>query len=151
MIFRESDSHETETFKASAEGARERLGITSEQMRIAHRIDPLLEPFEGRIDRIIEALPYLRYSAAVAFLKKYDSVPQTDLKHLSIEEICIAAGVDPRHLLWLAADGLTNRSLSVVKLRVFGSPPAIVNVAVENALTQIKKTSGLHAVKKLLQ
>jgi hypothetical protein len=32
----------------------------------------------------------------VSFLHKYDSVPQADLQYLSLEDICVAAGVDTK-------------------------------------------------------
>jgi hypothetical protein len=122
------------TFKTHAEEARERLGITPEQMRGVPRIAPLLEPVEGGIERIVEALRWSEDCTAVAFLNKYDSVPQADLKHLSVEEICVAAGVEPTQLLSLAVDGLMHISLNMAKLQVFSSLPGIMRATIKSAL-----------------
>ena len=62
----------------------------------------------------------------MAFLDKYDSVPPADLAHLSIDEICVAAGVDAKLLLSLALDRLFYIGLNKVRIQVFSSLPGIV-------------------------
>jgi hypothetical protein len=120
-------------FQCEAEEARKRLGITAEQMRVVPRVTPLLASVESGVDRIIEALRWSREDDAIAFLQKYDSVPAADLRHLSIEEICVAAGVDPRRMLAQAADALLYISILNAKIQVAVSLPDITHAVIKRA------------------
>jgi hypothetical protein len=134
VVLPESDSRETETRKTPAAEARERLGITAEQMRRVPRITPLLESAGVGIEQVIEALRWSRDAVAVAFLDKYDSVPRADLQYLSVEQICVAAGVDTRQLFRLAVDRLAYLFLSRVQLQLCGSGTDVLKVTLKNAL-----------------
>ena len=131
----DSDSRETEAPKTGGEEARARLGITPEQMRGVPCIAPILESIEGGIEQVVEALRWSRDNDAVAFLAKYNSVPQTDLNHLSIDEICVAAGVLPKRLLSLALDRLIYIFLSKAEIQLWSHLPGIIEASVKNALT----------------
>jgi hypothetical protein len=100
------------------------------------RTAPLLASIDGGLEQVIEALRWSRDGDAVAFLAKYDSVPQTDLKHLSIDEICVAARVDPRQLVSLAVDSLVHIALLNAKVQVFSTLPAMMKAAVKSALSE---------------
>jgi hypothetical protein len=117
-----------------AQEARDRLGITPEQMRGGERIAPILNAVEGGTERAVEALRWSREADALSFLRKYDSVPPDDLKHLSIDEICVAAGVDVRRLLHLAVEGMLTVSMLKVKLQISNNLPKVTRVLIDNAL-----------------
>jgi hypothetical protein len=118
-----------------AQEARKRLGITPEQMRGVPRIAPILESVPDGVESAVEALRFsLEDECARAFLQKYDSVPPADLSYLSIEEICVAAGVDPKRLLTLAVDWLVKISMMKASIEVSVSLPGVTRALVKNAL-----------------
>ena len=118
-----------------AQEARNRLGITPEQMRRVPRIAPILECVEGGVESVIEALRFSHEGeAAHAFLRKYDSVAPADLPYLSIDEISIASGTDPWRLLTLAVDGLLKISVMKTQIQLYGSLPRVTGALVKNAL-----------------
>ena len=124
-----------EIAKDPAEDARKRLGITSEQMRGVPRIAPILECVEGGVESVIEALRFSQEDeSARAFLQKYDSVPFADLEYLSIDEIVVAAGVDPKRLLTLAVDWMVKISVMKTQIQLYGSLPRVTGALVKNAL-----------------
>jgi hypothetical protein len=119
-----------------AEEARKRLGITSEQMRGVAKISPILECVGGGVEGVIEALRFSQEDeSARAFLQKYDSVPPADRPYLSIDEICVAAGVDPKRLLTLAVEWMVKISLMKANIEVSSNLPGITKAMVKSALT----------------
>jgi len=119
-----------------AQEARNRLGITPEQMRRVPRIAPILECVEGGVESVIEALRFSHEGeAAHAFLRKYDSVAPADLPYLSIDEISIASGTDPWRLLTLAVDGLLKISVMKTQIELYGNLPGVTKAMVKIALT----------------
>ena len=118
-----------------AEEARARLGITAEQMRGIPKIARIQGCIGGGIERgIIEALRWSREDEALAFLQKYDSIAPADLEHLSIDEICVAAGIDPRRLLSLAVDGMMALSVLKTMAKLVVSLPDVADATIKNAL-----------------
>jgi hypothetical protein len=96
---------------------------------------PILECAEGGVESAIDALRWSREEDALAFLQKYDSIPPTDLEYLSMDEICAAAGLDPRRLLRLAVDWIVKISLMETTLIVSTSQRRIARRMVKRALT----------------
>ncbi len=120
-----------------AEEARNRLGITPKQMRGAARIAPVLQSVEGGVERAIEALRFAREDdGARAFLRKYDSVPPADRAYLSIDEVCVATGVDPGRMLTVAVDWMVKISVMKTQIDVFSSLPSITRALINSALTE---------------
>jgi len=118
-----------------AEEARKRLGITPEQMRGVARIGPILECVEGGVESVIEALRFTREADVFPFLQRYDSIPPTDLEYLSIDEICVAAKIDPKRLLTLAVDWMVRISVMRAQIEVYGSLPGVTKAMIKSALT----------------
>ena len=119
-----------------AQEARNRLGITPEQMRRVPRIAPILECVEGGVESVIEALRFSQEDeSARAFLQKYDSVPPADLEYLSVDEIRVASGADPKRLLTLALDWLVKISLMKANIQLSSALPGITEAMVKSALT----------------
>src|SRR6267154_4210849 len=67
-------------------GARRRLGITPEQMRGVPRISHILEHADGGMATVIAALRLCDDADAGKFVDCYDSLSDTDLAYLSVEE-----------------------------------------------------------------
>ena len=135
MAKRRNEAAETCHPMTRAEEARHRLGIKPKQMRGVPRMAAILACIEGGIEKAIEALRWSGEEDAIAFLRKYDSIPPADLKHLSVEEICVAAGVDLRRLLWVAVEGMMTLSVLKTRIRLALSLPDIADAAIKNATT----------------
>jgi hypothetical protein len=119
-----------------AQEARNRLGITPEQMQGVPRISSILKSVEGSFESVVEGLRWSREEDARQFLQKCDSIPPADLEHLSFEEICVAAGVDPRRLLRLAVDEMLWFSLITVKMQLANNLPKVTQLLIAGALTE---------------
>jgi hypothetical protein len=95
-----------------------------------------LECVEGGVEGVVEALRFSQEDeSARAFPQKYDSIPPADRPYLSIDEICVAAGVDPSRLLKLAVDRLVKISLMKANIEVSSSLPRVIKATVKSALT----------------
>lgn len=100
------------------------------------KIGYLLENVEGGFEHVIEALRLSREEDAITFIKEYDTIPKSDREHLSIEEICVAAGIDTRRMASLAATALMEHSLLVTKLRVGSGIIPLTQKTIEMARTK---------------
>jgi len=116
--------------------ARNRLGITSDQMKRVERIAPILESAGCSFERAVNALRWSQDEDARRFLQKYDSIPLADRKHLTIDEICVAANVDPRRLLMLVAGGMMWISAMMATIQVATSLPKVTKAMIRSALTK---------------
>jgi hypothetical protein len=118
-----------------AQEARNRLGITPEQMRGVARVDSILKSIEGAFERAVNALRGSREEDAREFLQKYNSIPPADLEHLTFDEICVAAGVDPRQVLTLAVDGMVKIFSMKTTLILASNLPKVTEVMIQSART----------------
>ena len=120
-----------------AKEARNRLGITSDQMKGRERIAArTLEAAGCGPERAVDALRWSQEADARRFLDKYDSIPAADLQHLTIDEICVAAGVDPKRLLELVADRMMWLSVQIATIQVAMSSPDVMRELIRRALTK---------------
>jgi hypothetical protein len=119
----------------SANHDGKRLAIPLEQMRGMPKITPLLEQAGVRLDRIIEAIRFSDEEDAVTFLKKYDSLAESDRDQLSIEEICVVSGIPARRFLTLAVSSMMEVSLLVANLIASSSLVEIGRKNIERACT----------------
>jgi hypothetical protein len=132
-LLKQTDEPGAESEARTAQ-ARERLGITPEPMRGRAKIAPLLHSVEGSIPAVVEALRWSQEPEAVAFLAKYDAIPFADREYLSIDEICVAAGVEGTKLLSVAADSMMKTAVYVAQIHCAVSLPAVARAAIERAL-----------------
>lgn len=68
------------------------------------------------------------------FLDKYDALSETDKQYLSVEEICVAAGVDTKRLLELAVSSLVEDGQSAGQIIAASYHPRIIKKTAESAL-----------------
>ena len=108
---------------------------SSEPMRTVARISPVLASIPHGLESAIDGLRWSGEEDAVAFLQRYDSIAHGDLERVSVDEICAAAGLDPRRLLWLAVDGMIALSVLKVNARLALSLPKIADATIKRALT----------------
>lgn len=100
----------------------------------ARKISHILEAAEGGIEQAIEALRGSQDDQAAAFIKKYDSISETDLKHLKIEEIAGAAGVDSNYLLGEAVKALNEQGKMTGEVIVVTAMPKLLQKSVQLGL-----------------
>lgn len=115
-------------------GALKRLGINQEQANRLQRISHILDHAEGGTPTVIAALRLCDDPDAGKFLDKFDSVSKTDKNYLSIEEICVAAGVVPKRLLELAVSALVEDGQSAGSIVAATFHPRIIRKTAEEAL-----------------
>jgi hypothetical protein len=116
--------------------ARNRLGITPNLMKGVARITPTLEAAGCSPEQAVDALHYSSDEDARRFLQKYHSTPPADLQHLTIEEICVAIGIDPRRLLALAVDGMIWISAQIAMMQASLSSPDRMRELIRKARTK---------------
>lgn len=116
------------------EQARERLGLQSGQMRGVPRITHILERTPGGISTVLDALRLSTDEDTVKFLDKYDSVSDSDMERLSIEEVCVAAGVEPKRLLELAVSSLVEDSQASGAILAAIYHPRVIEATAKEAL-----------------
>src|SRR5208337_2650998 len=73
--------------------ALRRLGVKAEQLVDIPQISHILKHAEHGLRQVIDALRGHDEEDAQAFIRKYDSLSASDRKHLTIEDICVAAQV----------------------------------------------------------
>ncbi len=128
------DKHGSERSPSPLQAARKRLGLTSEQLRGVNRVARIVESVPGGMEAVIDGLRWSLEPDAHTFLQKYDSIPAADLQWLSIDEICVAAGLDPQRLFRLAVEEAIDVSLAGTKLLIASSLIGVTKVMVKNAL-----------------
>lgn len=94
------------------QGALKRLGLAPDQMSGVPRISHLLSQAEGGLPTVISALRLSDDPEAQQFLACYDRTSDSDLQHLTLEEIVVASGVQVKRLLELAVSALVEDSRS---------------------------------------
>lgn len=99
------------------------------------KITDLLEQTAGGIEKVVDALRFSREPDAIAFLKNYDSLPETEREHLSIEEICLTTGIGMPRFLQLATSSLMEVTLLFTGITLSTSLPAVVEKNIEMAMT----------------
>lgn len=116
------------------EQARLRLGVTPEMMKGVPLITPLLKHVGG-IDECLDALRGDDSPDALAFVEKWDSISKSDLDRVSVEEICVAAGLTTRRLVEVITGALMQQARDATKLIVAAAQPGIVAKTAKMALT----------------
>jgi hypothetical protein len=110
----------------SAQRPLQRLGVTAAQLAQAPEIASILRMADGGIKQCLQAMRLSEDATIRQFLAKHDSLSAFDRAHLPIEAICIAAGVDCRHLLGAVTIALEVLNVSLVKILTVSSHAKIV-------------------------
>jgi hypothetical protein len=116
-----------------AEQAKKRLGVTKEQLDGCRKITPLLREVGLTVERVCEILEGDGSDEAVAFVTRYRKISQSDRAYLSIEEICLAAGLTTRRLWEVIAGARLEQSQEAVKLMVAEAQPKVMAAAIKAA------------------
>jgi hypothetical protein len=111
--------------------ALRRLHVSPGKLAVAPQITPLLKRAEGGLGQVFTAMRFSPDEVIVAFLKKYDSVPEGDRAHLPIEAIALAAGVDIAHLLGSVLMSLQQQAVNTVKIIAMSAHPTITEARVK--------------------
>ena len=126
--------------------ALDRLGVTAEQMQGVPQISHLLKEAEDGLPQVLQALRFSVSDEAQAFVKKYDSLSETDRKSLRWEEIATAAGVDTLQLLGVATIALAQQGQTVAEIIAATGHPLMVKKTIQMGLSDagVKDREMLH-------
>ncbi len=113
--------------------ALRRLGVAPDQLRRIPNISDTLKVAKGGLKDTLAAMRYSSSLAVVAFLEKYDSIPERDRKSLSWEAIAIAADVNLDQLMGGIVFALQNHSAMLVKIMALSHHPEIIQKQIEFA------------------
>lgn len=117
--------------------ARIRLGITLDQLKGVAAITPILKMATGGAKACIESLRGDDAPDAAIFLDKWDSLSPTDQKLLSIEEVCVAAGLTTRRLLEVITGAIMTQGDFAGKIIVASAKPDVIKRMVKEAKTAL--------------
>lgn len=84
--------------------------------------------------KVVEALRGYDEEDAQLFIEKYDSISESDLARLSIEEICTAADVKTLDVLGCITKALVAESQTVSSILVASNHPKIVRATIKRAM-----------------
>ena len=115
-------------------GAYRRLGLTPAQMQGVPRISHLFAQAEGGLYTVLAALRLCDDEDAGKFLELWDRTSSSDLQFVSVEEVCVAAGVAPKRLLELAVSALVEDSRSAGAIIAASYHPRVIRATAENAI-----------------
>lgn len=115
-------------------GALRRLGVTLPQIQRVPKISHLLSQAEGGISTVIAALRLCDDPGAGEFLDRYDSLSDTDLAFVTVEDICVAANVPVKRLLELAVSSLVEDSKSAGAIVAATYHPRVIRATAEAAM-----------------
>lgn len=115
------------------EAARKRLGADPGLVARCRKITPLLKECGLSRERVVEILESDDESDSVDFVAKYRSVSKSDLSHVSLEEITIAAGLTTRRLWELIQGTRLEQSQDAMKMLVADNRAAIMSKVVSAA------------------
>lgn len=125
-----------------ADQARQRLGVKQEDVDAALKIGHRLREVGLTTERVVEILDADDSEESRLFLAKYRTISRSDLAYLSIEELCLAAGLTPRKL-WEAVSGARLvQSQDAVKLIIADSMPKVVSNAIKAATEAVPILDG---------
>lgn len=125
-----------------ADEARRRLGVKQEDVDAALKIGYRLREVGLTTERVVEILDADSSEESRQFLTKYRSISRSDLAYLTIEELCLAAGLTPRRLWEVISGARLEQSQDVVKLIIADSMPKVVSNAIKAATEAVPIMDG---------
>jgi hypothetical protein len=125
-----------------ADEARKRLGVKQEDVDAALKIGYRLREVGLTTERVVEILDADSSDESRAFIARYRTISRSDLSYLSIEELCLAAGLTTRRLWELISGARLEQSQDIVKLIIADSMPRVVSNAVKAATEAVPIMDG---------
>jgi hypothetical protein len=110
-----------------------RLGVSPEVLLRAPNISSLLRETKGGLKHVIEVMRFSTDPIIGTFFEKYDSISEHDRNQLTLEAVCIAANVEPTHLLGSALLAIREHSVSKVKILAISNHPDLMKKRIEFA------------------
>lgn len=114
-------------------GALRRLGITSAQMQGVPQVSHVLAHAEGGIPTVIASLRLCDDADSGKFLDVWDRISASDLEFVSVEEVCVAAGVAPKRLLEIAVSSLVEDGMNAGKIIAATYHPRVIRATAQCA------------------
>ena len=108
-----------------------RIGVSVDALNAAPRITPLLIRADGGLPQVINAMRLAVQDAVIGpFLRRYDSISASDRKHLSLEAVALAAGIDVTSLLGATMLALERQAQCEVRILAVTSHAKITKARV---------------------
>jgi hypothetical protein len=108
-----------------------RIGVTVDALNAAPQITPLLKRADGGLPQVINAMRLAVQDAVIGpFLRCYDSISASDRKHLSLEAVALAAGIDVTNLLGATMLALERQAQCEVRILAVTSHAKITKARV---------------------
>jgi hypothetical protein len=108
-----------------------RIGVSVEALNAAPQITPLLKRADGGMPQVINAMRLAVQDAVIGpFLRRYDSIPASDRKHLPLEAVAVAASIDATSLLGATMLALERQAQCEVRILAVTSHAKITKARV---------------------
>lgn len=105
--------------------------MTELALSTAADVTGLLKSAKGGLKAVLKAMRFSKDINVIAFLEKYDEIPDRDRESIPWEAIAIAAHVDATYLLGGAILAIQNHSANAVKIIALSNHPALIQKRVE--------------------
>lgn len=100
-------------------------------------VTPMLKSADGGIKRVLEAIRAHDNEDAREFIELHDSLSSIDRKHLSLEEIAVAAGIGAMRLAEIAVSSMIAHGETTSKLMIAASMQKVIKATVKAATDQV--------------
>ena len=94
------------------------------------KVTPTLIEGAGSLQAILDALRSDDSEDAIAFMEKYESVSESDLERVSVEEIFTAAGLTARRFVEVVTGSLMQRSGDITRMMVAVAQPRVTSATI---------------------
>ncbi len=114
-----------------------RANLTEEMVRDVQKVSHRLAKVAGGHASCIEALRGDDAADSISFVQAYDKISPHDRDYISLEEVCVMAGITSRRLVEIVSGAIMMQGEEDVRLIVASYRPAIVQKTAEEALTTL--------------
>ena len=111
-----------------------RLGLKPGDMDGVPLISHILRESEGGIEEVIECLRGSDDEIAQGFIARYNKLAPSDKTRVSIEQVCVAAGIDTPDLLGAATKAIFNAKQATSQLKLASAHPKLVAKSIQMGL-----------------
>lgn len=121
--------------KKRGEGALKRLRIDEDELARAPQITPTIKScVKGGLNAALDAMRFANEDPEIrAFLEFYDEIPPEDRRRVSWEAICVAAKINPKHLMSSALLAVTSYCATRSRFIMVSHHPEITQKRIEYA------------------
>ncbi len=119
-----------------ADEARKRLGVDQVALAACRKITPLLSESGLTRERVIQILESDDAEDSRRFLVVFRGIPESDVCYLTLEEICLAAGLTTRRLWEVIQGARMEQSHDSVKMMLSENRSKVMAMAIKAATSE---------------